>query len=228
MKVLFVGEGQTDIGSPDFAQAPRRATGVLYILSRKVCPAIDAECLAIYWRELTILRGEKKGNIYAARVATAIALANRHGCEGVVVVVDREMTKENRTEEMEIGVSRGQLATGFPHPTVCGEAILSIEAWMLGSPLALATTLKLDTEKILCEYKPAQVEDFNPRSGKPEKHSKNLIEKIAAKANRDDGTAFREEVAENMDIDELCRNCKNGFKPFADRLRAAFGPRLAL
>ena len=163
MKLLFVGEGPTDVGTPNFALPPRHARGPIFILSRKVCPSIDNDCLGFYWREIPILRREKKGNIYAARVAAAMALAYEHGCQGAVVVVDRESKDEDRLKDMEVGIQRGRQITNLNFPIVCGEAILSIEAWVLGSPSALASVLKLDMQEIVNEYKPHDAEALSPQ-----------------------------------------------------------------
>jgi hypothetical protein len=222
MKLLFVGEGATDIGSPGFANPPRRATGVLFILSRKVCPSIDSECLAVFLQELVILNREKRGNIYAARVAKAMVLAAAHGCSGTVFVVDRD-NDEDRLKNLEEGIGRGLAALGVPHRAVVGVAIKTIEAWMLGTPSALAAALQIAVAEITREYNPHAVEDMHPRSGKPEKQSDRLLASIAEIGYRVDSTAFREEIAELANIDELERHCKEGFKPFADKLRGAFG-----
>lgn len=223
MKLLFVGEGATDIGSPNFALPPRRATGVLFILSRKVCPSIDSECSAVFLQELQILNREKKGNIYAARVAKAMVLAAIHRCEGTVFVVDQD-NDEDRLKHLEEGIQRGLTALGSTHPTVVAVAIKTIEAWMLGTPSALAAVLGTTVNTVTQGYKPHAVEEMHPRSGKLEKQSGKLLTKIAEAGNREDGTLFREEIAANTDIDELIRHCKNGFRPFAEKLRRAFGP----
>lgn len=221
MKLLFVGEGPHDIGSPDFPQPPRKATGVLFILARKICPAIDTGSLAYFWQELEILNREKKGSIDAARVAKAIVLAAHHGCAGTVFVLDED---KHPLKELEKGVERGLAVVGL-HPTAVGVAVKTIEAWMLGTPSALAAVLRKTVAEVTQEYKPHAVEEMHPNSGKPEKRSKDLLAKIAKSGHRNDDTPFREEIAENADIDELKRHCKEGFKPFAERLLDEFGPR---
>jgi hypothetical protein len=219
MKLLFVGEGPTDVGSPGFALPPRPATGVIFILSKKICPSISTESFAYYWRELQVLNREKKGSIDAAKVAQAIFLAARHGCDGTVFVLDAD---RHALEELERGVERGLKVVGS-HPAVVGVAVKTIEAWILGTPTGLATVLKKTVDEITQHYKPHSVEDMNPRSGKGEKRSKELVAKIAESGHRDDDSPFREAVAENADLNELMRHCKEGFKPFAKSLLETFG-----
>ncbi len=70
-----------------------------------------------------------------------------------------------------------------------------------------------------------QVETFYQRSEKEEKRPKDLLEKVALLKGRSAGTEFRETVAAAADVAELEKHCPQGFKPFAEKLRAAFGPR---
>lgn len=75
-------------------------------------------------------------------------------------------------------------------------------------------------------YKVSEVEDFHPNSGKPEKQSKRLLSQLTQDClHQVAGTEFRERVAEQTDILELEKHCPRGFRPFAEKLRAAFGPR---
>ncbi len=55
MRVLFIGEGPHDIGHQSFDPQPRPATGTVPTLSRRVCPAIEEDSLALAWREIPIL-----------------------------------------------------------------------------------------------------------------------------------------------------------------------------
>ena len=57
MRVLFVGEGNNDIGySSPSPNQPRPAGGVIPALARKVCPAIG-DSLAIRWTDIPRLGG---------------------------------------------------------------------------------------------------------------------------------------------------------------------------
>ena len=105
MRVLFVGEGSTDIGRPDFAPIhPRPAGGIVPALTRRVCPTIG-DSLAIRWTEIPRLSREKaKG--FAAKVAAALLLSHKHGCVGTICVVDCDGCPE-RLGELCDGRDRG-------------------------------------------------------------------------------------------------------------------------
>jgi hypothetical protein len=224
MKALLVGEGPHDIGTPTFAPKPHPATGVLAILFKKVCPHVNAECVGYFWREIPILDRKKRKRGWAARVTSDIVLSVQQGCEGTVCVVDRDQDSD-RLPAMEEGRERGLKLVAEAHLAACGVAQESIEAWTLGAPTALSLVLGETIERILEHYRPADVEEFHENSGKVEKRPKSLIARIAAIKWHDANTEFRQRVAEQTDIVELGRNCPKGFKPFADKLKAAFGPR---
>jgi hypothetical protein len=78
VKVLFVGEGNNDIGeASEEANQPRPASGVIPTLARKVCPVIDANSIALAWTEIRRFNpaGHKRG--LAPKVAAAALLADR-------------------------------------------------------------------------------------------------------------------------------------------------------
>ncbi len=182
MKVLFIGEGPTDIGhsgmDPD---RPRPATGPLAILARKVCPQIDADSLALRWVEIARFdpRGKKKG--WEAKVAAAILLsARKFDCDGTICIADRDRQKE-RLSEMDAGLQRGLGQVGSEHAAVCGVAIESIEAWALGAPSALAAELEEEVKTIQREYRLKEVEQFCESSGKEEHRPKGLLERKTAR-----------------------------------------------
>lgn len=126
---------------------------------------------------------------------------------------------------MEEGIAKGCEIVSAEHRAVCGLAVQSVEAWTLGVPAAIAAQLDAPENEIRKHYKPSEVESFNRNDGKPERRPKELLEQIAASKNHEDGADWRQQIAELTDPDELCRHCPDGFKPFAEKLRAAFGPR---
>jgi hypothetical protein len=92
---------------------------------------------------------------------------------------------------------------------------------MLGTDLAAI-------QKAVREYFPSRVEELKESSEDESKQPKKLLGRIAEPKHVKPNTAFREEVATQMDdecLAELTKNCEKGFKPFAEKLRAAFGPR---
>jgi len=220
MKVLFVGEGSHDVGSPGFAPEVRAATGIVPTLARRVCPAIGEESVSIFWREVPVLPMKPKLNGLAAKVRSSIALAVKNQCDGTVCVADQDRDTD-RLPAMNEGVS----AAGSDHRIVCGVAIESIEAWVLGAPTAIASVLTVAVAEVQKHYRLKDVEDLYQNSDKAERRPKDLLDRIAEVKHQTAGTSFRHEVAQRADVAELERNCSQGFKPFADKLRAAFGPR---
>jgi hypothetical protein len=220
MKVLFVGEGPHDVGPPDFAPGVRAATGVMPTLARRVCPAIGGDSVSIFWREIPVLPARPKLKGWAAKVRSSIALAVRNQCDGTVCVADQDRDAD-RLPAMNDGAS----AAASDHRIACGVAIESIEAWILGAPTAIASVLEVTLAEVQKHYRLKDVEDFYQNSDKAEKRPKDLLDRIAEIEHRTAGTSFREEVAQRADVSDLERNCPQGFKPFADKLRAVFGPR---
>jgi hypothetical protein len=124
---------------------------------------------------------------------------------------------------LEEGVQRG--GQQFPgHPIIWGLAIESVEAWTLGAPEKIAEELGVDIKLVQQYYPPGvHVESLFERSGKPEHRPKQLLERIVQLKNRQDTTEFRQAVAERTEISALERACPQGFAPFAEQLRKAFG-----
>jgi hypothetical protein len=225
MKVLFVGEGPHDVGSPDFAPGVRAASGVIPILARSVCPQVGTDSVSIFWREVPVLPlKKKKMRGWSAKVRSSIAIAVKNNCVGTVCVADRDR-EDDRLAAMEDGMREASEGLGLTHPSVCGTAVESIEAWVLGVPTALASVLGLDVAAIQKQYHVGAVEGLHQRSEKAEKRPKDLLEKVANLRGKSATTDFRQDVATAADVAELERHCPQGFKPFADKLRAAFGLR---
>jgi hypothetical protein len=220
MKVLFVGEGPHDVGPPDFAPGVRAATGVMPTLAQRVCPAIGGDSVSIFWREIPVLPAKPKLKGWAAKVRSSIVLAVKNQCDGIVCVADQDRDADRLTS-----MNNGASAAGSDQKIVCGVAIESVEAWVLGAPTAIASVLDVAIGDVQKHYRLKDVEDFYQNSDKPEKRPKDLLDRIAGVKNRTAGTSFREEVAQRADVSELERNCPQGFKPFAGKLRAAFGSR---
>src|SRR5262249_48621831 len=129
----------------------------------------------------------------------------------------------DRLPDMEAGRDRGRGSVGEAHLVVCGVAVESIEAWTLGAPSALAGHLEVEVSAVCKLYHLNQVETFKETSEKREKQPKAILQQVAGLGNQNDSTDLRVCVAERVDVDELKRHCKDGFKPFADALVTAFG-----
>jgi hypothetical protein len=224
VKVLFIGEGRHDIGdSNPNPSHPRSAQGTIPTLTRRVCPSIRSDSIALAWTEIQRFNpaGKKRG--YPAKITAAALLAVRkYACAGTVVVADRDGQK-TRQSELEEGVTSAEQQ--FPgHSIVWGLAIESVEAWTLGVPDAIAEELGVEVGQIREHYpRGVPVELMSERSGKSDHRPKQLLERLAQLKHRQDSAEFRQAIAERTNVDSLARACPQGFAPFADQLRKAFG-----
>jgi len=225
MRVLFIGEGPHDIGPQPFAPKPRPASGTVPTLSRRVCPAISEDSLALAWKEIPILDNRQAGKGLGAKVERAIVLsAERFELAGTICVVDQDRDRD-RLPVMEQGKQQGLRAVRQSHAVACGVAVESIEAWTIGAPEAIADVLGVTTADVQAHYRLRDVESFYQRSGKPEHRPKDILKRILERNHETGNVAFRTDVAVRTDTETLARNCPKGFKPFSEKLRAAFGPR---
>ncbi|HVA46423.1 MAG TPA: hypothetical protein VNH11_08620 [Pirellulales bacterium] len=225
MKVLFVGEGPHDVGSPNrIPGQPRPAGGTIPTLTRRVCDRVAPDSIAITWSEIPRFHASGKKRGFPAKIMAAVLLSMRSfGCAGTIAVADRD-GKAERNAELEAGVVQAQQL--FPgHAAAWGTAVESIEAWTLGAPQAIAEELEVDVRLVEQQY-PAgvHVEASSETSGKLDHRPKRLIERLAQLKHRHDSAEFRAAVAERTDVDALAQACPQGFAPFAERIRRAFGP----
>jgi hypothetical protein len=154
VKVLFIGEGRHDIGEPNpNAYQPRPARGVVPALTRRICPGIAGESIALAWPEIRRFNPSAQKSGYPAKASAAVLLAARKfDCGGTVLVADRD-TQASRESELEAGVIRARQL--FPkHPIVWGSAVESVEAWTLGAPETIAEELGVDVELVKERYPP--------------------------------------------------------------------------
>lgn len=230
MKVLFVGEGNHDIGPSGDEEAARRgvhaaegraARGVVTGLVCKVVPHLDQSASrALAWREVELYSGDRRPGLDRKVKAAALIARRRFGLDALVCVYDRDGTRfASRLDDMARGAAEVTVL-----PVVCGLAVESIEAWTLGACEALAEELGLDVAKLRRHYDPAQVEAFLPNSGKAEKQPKAILERVAAEAHREPDLALREAVADRTDVEALARRCPEGFGKFREQLKKKLGP----
>ena len=238
MKVLIVGEGKHEFGSTGITEGPRPAAGFLLIIVRKLCPEIASESVQFSWANLNLVMKKEPRKKFdskqglAKKVQYAITQARRYECRGTVCVHDRDGDddrlgrngEKGRQAELDKKIGRASCDLGIG-------VVESIEAWLLGAPTALAAVLQTDwpaIQKHAPEYTPSRVEELKETSEDATKQPKKMLHKIAGLKHRTANTVFREEAASLIDgtsLDELKKNCPLGFKPFAEKLQAAFGPR---
>jgi hypothetical protein len=225
VKVLFVGEGKHDIGPAEFG-APsgdgRPPRGVVPALAARAVPAVDlASSRTLSWRDIPLLSREKRTGLDRKVKGAALVARRRLGCVALVCVHDRDGQRNaSRLESMR----RGANEASEHLPVVCALAVESIEAWTLGAPGALADELGLEPSTLRRHYDPGRVEVLHEGIGKAEKQPKALLEQIASEVHRRDGLDLRESVAAKTNVDELTRNCPEGFGVFCKELRDKLAP----
>ena len=113
---------------------------------------------------------------------------------------------------------RRRSAAGSDHRIVCGVAIESIEAWILGIPTAIASVLDVDIAEVQKHYRLKDVEDLYQNSDKAERRPKgppgsDRGGQASSGWHRPSGqgscSAWRPGATG--------RNCLQGFKPFAEK-----------
>jgi hypothetical protein len=233
VKVLFVGEGNHDIGAAGESWGqPRPARGVVPVLAHGVCASIqiegadptarkDADSIALAWHDIPRFSpAGRKG--FEAKVAAAMLLSSkRFGCAGTICVSDQD-GDEDRLGALQRGKLRGLAQVGAHHAIAIGVAIESIEAWTLGAPEAIAEELDVPVSRVRGVLPSKHVESLRESSGKEEHRPKALIGRLAALAHREDSTALRCAVAARTSVDLLQSACPQGFERFAEELRTAF------
>jgi hypothetical protein len=223
VKVLFIGEGNHDIGpAGDRWAEPRPATGVIPILARRLCNTIDATSIALAWREISRFSPQARKGFEAKVSAAMLLAARRFDCAGTVCVTDRDGDAD-RLPAMHRGKQRGLSMLVAPHLVAVGVAVESIEAWTLGAPTALAEELGVPVERVRSAMPKKHVESLRETSERDDARPKAATERMAALAGRSDSTAFRSAVAERSAPAEVEAACPEGFAPFARELRTSFG-----
>jgi len=218
MKVLFVGEGNNDIGKRSWPIGFARAQGVVSILARKIVPEIHHDSISVSRGQLDRLDRRKPAGLQH-KVTAAVQLARREGCAATVFTHDQDRNDAVRSS---LAAGRDEIQQELPdHKVVIGVAVESIEAWTLGARSGLKAVLQVSDADLDAIYRPSRVETYFNSSDKPEHQAHKLLEQVAQLGHSSAGTEFRERVAAETDIDELKRNCPQGFKAFAEKLEQA-------
>lgn len=230
MKILFVGEGDHDIGGASETGGDRAPNGVVPTLAHRVCPNINLRdgSASKSWQSIPVLLKDRSpGSTRYRKARNAVTYSHSQGFDGTVVVIDRDRD-ENKAQEIRDGLNRGAQLAGDGHLVAGGVAVESIEAWTLGAPTAICQELNVSVKQLMSVYKPARVErDLYANSKKPAKNSKSVLRKVCELGNQTPTADFRRRVAAVTDVAELERNCPEGFAQFANELLKAFGPKSA-
>ncbi|MBA3550460.1 MAG: hypothetical protein H0T76_28630 [Nannocystis sp.] len=226
-RVLFIGDGDHDIGKPEWPTDDAfPARGVVPLLAERVTAIDRPGSMAMHWAHPRLARfsvgrpTKTHGYPEKFRAAQLQVEYGRLPVEGIVCVVD----EDKKPERLQLPGNAQELTTKRC-PIVCGVAVQSIEAWTLGALTALADVLGITIQKLRRACPAAPVEDLYEGSGKEGRQPKPLLNELAERfAHRRDSLELREEVAARTDIAELVTMCPTGFAPFAAALRRCFGP----
>lgn len=208
MRVLFVGEGVTDVGG-------ERHAGVVPRLTEKVLEARVGSPVTLK-AERTPLPRFHRSRGYEAKVVIAIKEADREGFDAITIVVDRDGQKE-RMKKLRQGAD--DASREVPLPAVVGLAVETLEAWLLADEQAIRETLDCDVPS---------GPDPEKLSGRPgtDLHPKDRLAKLLAADAHTQRTNIErfEAIAERADVGVIERRCKQGFAPFAKEVRRVLAP----
>jgi hypothetical protein len=159
----------------------------------------------------------KKG--LAEKVRASIREAVRRGCDGAVVVVDRDGTGSNGAKLARMRQGREEArSAGEGVPTALGVAIETMEAWLLSDERALSEVCGATVPK------QPNPEGLAGTKGSPNHPKTRLAGILFAVGEIGSNKA---QVAARADLDVMEKRCPHGFKPFAEEVRRELGPLLA-
>ena len=119
-----------------------------------------------------------------------------------LVFLTDEDDDRSRRDQMEEAQAWG----GSTLPRACGAAVPKFDAWFLADEVALRAVLKVPVDR---QPEPEQMRD-------PKHECERLLGKSEAGGSL--GHLY-EQVARQADLATLSQRCKNGFAPFAERVR---------
>ena len=223
-RILFVGEGVTDVGdaktasalwlsgdaSDGEARAEREPRGVVPILVLRSLretsqQKVRVERCSSYLRRL-------HGRSFARKIRVAMIDAVWMGADGIVIVVDRGGRKNSaRLDEMRRGKESAE-KDRVRVPAALGIAIEELEAWLLADEQAIAQVL--GTRGTGSHPDPEGIKDPKARL-KQAYHTDG--------AHREDWERH-EAVAEALSLGVLRKRCPKGFQPFYAEVTQVLGP----
>ncbi|MCA9623279.1 MAG: hypothetical protein KC731_29870 [Myxococcales bacterium] len=219
MRLLIVGEGATEVGAGSWQTAVHAGN----VAMREAGGVVTALVARVLGRELerpmALCRDRLKGSL-EDKVLAAVRHARLAGLDAVVFVHDADRRRSLIAMKLEKG--RAKTLARIPGArVVTGVAVETTEAWTLGARRAIAAVVG-DSVDVIAELVPSDVETLSPKSGKPARASKALVELLAARANLSH-IEFVEAVAAATDPAELRERCPEGFAPFAAAVEGEFG-----
>lgn len=223
MRILFVGEGPTDVGRQTCCDpSDSEALGaVAPVLVRKILEA-HASRHSVRFDFVPRRFGWVRRGGFQRKIQTSMALAREQGFDAVVALTDRDgPSNHGRLKALRAGRDDAWNKDLNPLPCALGMPIETIEAWLL-TPDAAREGLGLEETPAEC---PAP-ESLGGKSGEPD-HPKSVFNSWCAEAPTGRFTSMTDAmaaVAERTDVDSLTRRCPQGFAPFAEEVRTRLGP----
>lgn len=227
MRLLFLGEGRTDVGDEDhpanggpYPEHWRVVGAVVPVLVRKMLEAVVRRTLPFATCSRLFAHVHRGG--FRRKVRLSVVRADRERFDAVVAVMDNDREPgHQRLKLLRAGREDARLQDEAPIPCAVGVAVEAIEAWLL-DPVAARDGLGLES----APTQPKSPESLAGRPGEAN-HPKTVFRGWLAQTPRDRFRAITEAmaaVAESTDVADLEERCPRGFKPFADDVRGQLGP----
>lgn len=214
-RVAIFGDGESELGPKAGWQQPCAAPNLpaLPCLVHRLAEAPeDAVYVPGLFKPAQHAHRSGQQSRMSRKLARALAGACRKGYSAMVVLVDRD-TPENAGRIAEMRAGRESVRPEYYLPCAVGEAVYSLDAWILADADAIAKAGGAANEL------PAKPE------GLPAEESKRLATRAFPAA--DNMTDAYSVVAREANLDVLERRCPQGFAPFAAEVRERIGPAVA-
>ncbi len=127
--------------------------------------------------------------------------AHLRQCDALVFLTDEDGDRSRRSQ-----MEEAQAWMGTRLPRACGVAIRNFDAWFLADETALTAVLGVHIDR---QPDPEQMPD-------PKRHGQTLLGKSEAMESL--GHLY-EQVSKQVELATLSQRCKDGFAPFAERVR---------
>lgn len=214
--IVFVGEGPSDVGGEN-------ERGVVPGFVKRIVEdhidgarRVDFDAKSRRWKDIGLHGefGKGPGGVLGRKLKRAAFEAFKEGCDGVVVVKDRDKgRKSDLLKQLRDGrTSARQNAIGIP--IALGVPIREIETWLLADEQALRRVLPD------ADFAPIKVPLENL------KDPKGTLKQIMSSrtASDHDEAALRSRIAEEADPQRIALRCPNGFAPFKKDVEKEIAP----
>ena len=164
------------------------------------------------FRRIEHVRG--KGDVWRKKAEAAISLAQEHGFDAVVIVVDRDRDSKGGKCRPVFDGRDGMPGLGYP-PCAVGCAIETFDAWMIADGKAVGAA---GGDAARSHPSPESLDQEEGTGGHPKDRAIELF------GSGRELTGAYAKVAAHVDLDLLEKLCPEGFAPFAEDVRDRIGP----